>query len=129
MKRTDFTMLLIDTSGEGTWTEDISCVLDPNETALQRAKRIIKDYNSYLAPNEHMRRVISVRILKEPKPGMFLKHNWERDYVSIQHGYERMKCTQCGATGIKHKAGFTNVDREFIQYEFSCPNKIITKKK
>lgn len=127
MKRTDFTMLLDDSSGEGTWSEDISCVLDPGESVMDRAQRIIADYNAYLAPYEHERKVLSVRILKEPKPGMFLKHNWRKatfqDDSYKDDKLEHMVCYQCGCTGIKRKANFTVVDRQFIQYEFHCPNK------
>lgn len=122
MKRTDFTMLLDDSSGEGTWTEDISCVLDPGESALERANRIIADYNAYLAPYEHLRQVVSIRILKEPKPGMFLKHDWRETSVN-NAPLIQMVCKNCGCAGIKRKAGFTIVDRKYIKYEFHCPNK------
>lgn len=123
MKRTDFVMLLNDSSGEGTWTEDISCVLDPGESALDRAKRIIADYNAYLSLYEYPREVVSIRVLKEPKPGMLLPHNWK--LLRIENGLEHMICVQCGATGIKRRGNFTVVDREFIKYEFHCPNKKI----
>ena len=121
MKRTDFTMLLDDSSGEGTWTEDISIVLEPGESAMDRAKRIIADYNAYLAPYEHRREVLSVRILKEPKPGLNLRHDWIE--VGETGDLKRMRCKNCGCTGIKRRANFTVVDREFIKYEFTCPNK------
>jgi len=127
MKRTDFAMLINDLTGGESWVENISCVLDPGESVYDRAKRIIRDYNAYLQPQESPRRVISTRVLK--KSTEFLRHVWEKkSLVSQKGGYDIMQCKHCGSTGKRHGLmGFTIIDREFIKYEHNCPAKIINK--
>lgn len=127
MKRTDFAMLVNDLTGGESWVENISCVLDPGESIMDRAKRICKDYNAYLQPWESPRRVISTRVLK--KTTEFLKHVWEKkSLVTQKGGYDIMQCKNCGSLGKRHGLmGVTVIDREFVKYEFNCPAKIVNK--
>lgn len=124
MKDVAFTMLLSEKGSDETWTEDIVCVLEKNETPYDRAKKILNDFNAYLRIGERPRVLIAVRLMKERKPGMFLKHNWvKKSAVTQSGGYDVMECTQCGATGKRHGLGaWTIIDKKYLKYEFSCPN-------
>lgn len=120
MKRVDFTMLLKDTSNGDPWFEDVACVLEENELPLDRAKEIVKLYNSYLTPNEFQRRVVSIRINKQINTTSILPHYWEIKSVA-QNGIQSVTCKYCGTTGTRRKGFFTVVDSQYNMYQERCP--------
>jgi hypothetical protein len=109
------------------WKEDIAESVTDDITHLTHAQRIIKRFNDYLQKGESLRRVIMVRPLHRLKPGMSLKHQWEKHFLVTQAGgFDVMKCRVCGAMGKRHGLqGFTVIDKKYAKYEHNCPNKRI----
>lgn len=106
------------------WEEKNTAHVENDVTAEEHAKAIVEMFNHTLRPRERPREF--VEIVNDDAGNAKAQHVWEKvSLVTEKGGYDKMKCSVCGATGKRHGLGQNGVtvDTKFKKYGFFCPGK------
>lgn len=112
-----------DAEDSSAWEEPITVFVDTHVTAEQHAQETVDYFNRTLKPHEKERKLVSVKDTVIDKTAI-IPHNWIKiSLVTEKGGYDKMKCTQCGATGKRYGLYGVRIDSKFKHRKYSCKPK------
>jgi hypothetical protein len=109
------------TDDSSAWDEPMSEVVEDNVTAEEHAQSIVDFFNRTLRPGERPRKLVSVT--ETELKTKIMPHQWEKvSLVTEKGGYDRMKCSNCGATGKRYGLGLSGVaiDNKYKKFAEGC---------
>ena len=126
MKQIDY-ILKVKNAGDvdsTAWEEPMCEIVEDDVTIEQHAKDIVDNFNATLRPHEKAREFISA-ISTVKKENAVFPHDWRKvSLVTEKGGFDKMKCSRCGATGKRYGLGsYVQIDKKFKKYIDGCPNK------
>ena len=103
-------------NGGAPWEEKYT--IDDGVDAKKWADDTIKYFNSTLRPGESLRKVVSVKVIKDGRLG---EHQWEKMMYGLQDNggiYDTYRCKRCLVTGKRRGISEIVIDGKFRAKRF-----------